>query len=444
MTAAGPSTFMPMTAPPRGLWIRATRCSPPRTLTAPATTRSPASKLAITSSAKPASSGWEQTYPHTGISEATDTCDNVSGQAEWGYAFSVAPTQHLTGNDFGNFELVSKSGTKYVDANGDGDLTGDSAYDGGWTIRLYKEDSGANGQPEAGEYVSSTTTNGTGGYSFANLGPGTYFVCEAADSAWTQTFLNTTGSEVINTCANANDLGNSRTNADYGYTFTTSSGTDLTGNDFGNFELVSKSGTKYVDANGDGDLTGDSAYDGGWTIRLYKEDSGANGQPEAGEYVSSTTTNGTAGYSFANLGPGTYFVCEAADSAWTQTFPNTTGSEVINTCANANDLGNSRTNADYGYTFTTSSSTDLTGNDFGNFELVSKSGTKYVDANGDGDLTGDSAYDGGWTIRLYKEEGSQRPARDRRVSELDHHQRHRRLLLRQPRPGHLLRLRGSR
>ncbi len=359
-----------------------------------------------------ADSAWIQTFPNTTGSEVINTCANANDagnsrtNADYGYTFTTSSGSDLTGNDFGNFELVSKSGTKYVDANGDGDISSDSAYTGGWTIRLYKENASANGMPDASEYVTSMPTDGSGDYSFGNLGPGTYFVCEAADSAWIQTFPNTTGSEVINTCANANDAGNSRTNADYGYTFTTSSGSDLTGNDFGNFELVSKSGTKYVDANGDGDISSDSAYTGGWTIRLYKENASANGMPDASEYVTSMPTDGSGDYSFGNLGPGTYFVCEAADSAWIQTFPNTTGSEVINTCANANDAGNSRTNADYGYTFTTSSGSDLTGNDFGNFELVSKSGTKYVDANGDGDISSDSAYTGGWDIKLYKDDGS--------------------------------------
>ncbi len=55
-------------------------------------------------------------------------------------------------------------------------------------------------------------------------------------------------------------------------------------------------------------------------------------------------TDSSVDYSFGNLGPGTYFVCEAADSAWIQTFPNTTaaGDQLLR---DANDAGNSRTNA---------------------------------------------------------------------------------------------------
>ena len=177
--------------------------------------------------------------------------------------------------------------------------------------------------------MSSTTTNGTGGYSFANLGPGTYFVCEAADSAWTQTFPNTTGSEVINTCANANDLGNSRTNADYGYTFTTSSGTDLTGNDFGNAAPVSKSGTKYVDANGDGDISSDSVYTGGWDIKLYKDD-GSGDLDVADTLVDTKTTDGSDGELLLRQPRSGHLLRlrSHADSAWTQTYPNASTSVI--------------------------------------------------------------------------------------------------------------------
>ena len=120
----------------------------------------------------------------------------------------------------------------------------------------------------------TTTATAGGDYSFNNLGPGTYFVCEATATDWVQTFPNTVGGEVIDTCDNVAG------NAEFGYLFTASSGTDNTLNDFGNFQLIDKTGSKYVDDEGDGSISGDSKYTaaGGWTVRLYRDNGGTAGR----------------------------------------------------------------------------------------------------------------------------------------------------------------------
>ncbi len=355
--------------------------------------------------------GWNQTFPNASTVDPSGeaiygACDNVAGNAAYGYKFTTASGTDLTADDFGNFELVSKSGTKFVDANGDGNISSDSAYTGGWTIKLYKDDGSTTGVLDGTDTLTSTTTSLVdGSYSFSNLGPGTYFVCEATKTGWNQTFPNAStvdpsGEAIYGACDNVAG------NAAYGYKFTTASGTDLTADDFGNFELVSKSGTKFVDANGDGNISSDSAYTGGWTIKLYKDDGSTTGVLDGTDTLTSTTTSLVDGsYSFSNLGPGTYFVCEATKTGWNQTFPNAStvdpsGEAIYGACDNVAG------NAAYGYKFTTASGTDLTADDFGNFELVSKSGTKFVDANGDGNISSDSAYTGGWTIKLYKDDGS--------------------------------------
>ena len=181
-------------------------------------------------------------------------------------------------------------------------------------------------------------TDSNGDYTFGDLAPGDYIVCEDLPTGWVQTFPSTAGGEVIDTC----DEGG---HAEFGYAFSASSGDDETLNDFANFELIDKTGTKYVDAGGDGSIAGDSPYLGGWTINLYKDD--GNDILELTDFVTSTTTSVVDGsYSFPDLTGGTYWVCEAAaPSGWFQSFPNTVAGEVVDTC---DDVGD----AEFGYTFT--------------------------------------------------------------------------------------------
>jgi hypothetical protein len=288
-----------------------------------------------------------------------------------------SPSFTATLKDFalGSFNTCGgKSGSKYVDANGDGSLTGDTKYTatGGWNIRLYKDGAGGTvGALDATDtLVSTLATDSLGNYSFPNLSTGTYFACEETKTGWIQTYpnagtANPTGETIYNACNNISGL------AQYGYKFVSgSTGTNLSGNNFGNFQLVSKGGSKFVDANGDGSLTGDSKYiaAGGWNIRLYKDDGGTAGALDATDTLVSTQATAAGDYSFTGIGPGTYFVCEETKTAWQQTYPNAstanpTGETIYNACNNITGL------AQYGYTFTTSSGVNLTANNFGNAQL---------------------------------------------------------------------------
>ena len=198
-----------------------------------------------------------------------------------GWAITLTSGQTDSGNDFGNFQLINKTGSKYVDDEGDGSISGDSKYTGGWTISIYKDD--GDNTLDAGDTVTSVVTDATGNYAFNDLGPGTYFVCEATASDWIQTFPNTVAGEVINTCDNIAG------NAEFGYKFTAASGVDQTLNDFGNFQLINKTGSKYVDDEGDGSISGDSKYTGGWTINIYKDD--GDNTLDAGDTVTSVVTD---------------------------------------------------------------------------------------------------------------------------------------------------------
>ena len=82
--------------------------------------------------------------------------------------------------DFGNFQNVSISGHKWEDVNGDGKWqTGTETPIGDWTIQL-KDDQG-------NLLNTDITANITGMYSFENIAPGTYTLCEVMQTGWVAT-----------------------------------------------------------------------------------------------------------------------------------------------------------------------------------------------------------------------------------------------------------------
>ncbi|TAK57427.1 MAG: T9SS type A sorting domain-containing protein, partial [Bacteroidetes bacterium] len=197
---------------------------------------------------------------------------------------TLNPGQHLTNIDFGNFKLITISGMKFNDHDGDGVKDENDEGMAGWTINL------------SGTVTSSTTTDPTGAYSFTNLGPGTYTVTETVLDGWVQTSTNPTD-------------------------ITSVSGINVTDVNFGNFKKFSISGMKFEDTNGNGMKDGIEAGLSGWTINL------------TGAATSSTSTDAEGNYSFANLGPGTFTVSEVAQSGWAQSTsnpPNITGASGEN------------------------------------------------------------------------------------------------------------------
>ena len=132
---------------------------------------------------------------------------------------TVVSGTNSTGNNFGNFQLGAISGQKFQDNNGDGIQNGGDAGLAGWTIELDKD---ANGT------VDATTVTGAGGtYSFTGLTAGTYRIREVGQVGWIQTTVNPADVTVV-------------------------SGTNSTGNNFGNFQLGAISGQKFQDNDGDG------------------------------------------------------------------------------------------------------------------------------------------------------------------------------------------------
>jgi uncharacterized repeat protein (TIGR01451 family) len=183
---------------------------------------------------------------------------------------------------FTNTQRGSITGTKY-EVNADATDGTDGTPLQYWTIFI---DSNGNGELNLGE--TSTTTNVLGQYEFSNLKPDNYVVCEVVQEGWTQIFPS------------------GQTNC---HNVTLDPGENDSGNDFGNFHNGSISGYKFNDHNGNGIEDENDEHLEGWEITLYQGES----------VIDTTTTDSTGAYSFNDLAPGTYTVCETGQSGWTQT-----------------------------------------------------------------------------------------------------------------------------
>ena len=107
---------------------------------------------------------------------------------------------------------MTYSGTVYDDLNGNGVLDpGDPGLQG-WTVELLDS---------SGNIVATTTSAADGSYSFADLLAGAYTIEEITQSGWYQT----------------------QPTHPYVYNVTATSGSSLSGLNFGNFQLVNVTGT---------------------------------------------------------------------------------------------------------------------------------------------------------------------------------------------------------
>ena len=258
------------------------------------------------------------------------------------------PAPRSPGNDFGNFQNITISGEKFNDLTGDGILDPGDPGLPGWTIDLLDA---------AGAIVATTVTDANGNYSFTDVGPGTYTVQEELQAGWIQTSPAPPGT----------------------YTVTATSGQDRRGLVFGNFQLVTFAGTVYNDLNGDGSIDpGDPGLQG-WTVNLLDA---------AGNLVATTTSAADGTYSFANLGPG----------------------HLHRRGGHPDRLVSRPSRSPPGtYTVQAISSSNPSGLDFGNFQLVNVTGEVYNDLNGNGNIDPGEPGLQGWTVNLLDPAGNRWP-----------------------------------
>lgn len=250
------------------------------------------------------------------------------------YNVTVSPGENETDKNFVNFENVSVTACKKVDADGDISTIGDQVNKIGWTVNLLTD----------GQTTDTKITEENGCYVWTDLGPGhVYGVSEETPVGWT------------NLTDTTHSFGTATGGSDYIYTFV-------------NFENVSISGHKWNDFDGDGAWDdGEPALDG-WTINL-----------SGGAAASAITGNGSwdeGYYEFTNLGPGTYMLEESQQAGWAQTAP-----------SNPNT-----------YTINAQSGVNVADEDFGNQGRGSITVIKNVDTDGDGQVDDANATDWTWNI----------------------------------------------
>ncbi|MFH0853127.1 MAG: SdrD B-like domain-containing protein [bacterium] len=245
----------------------------------------------------------------------------------------ITLNENYTRNDFGNFELGEIHGTKFEDITANGP-SGDDTTIPGITINLYKN----------GQLYDTDVTDGSGNFSFVDLGPGNYTFDEVLPPGWYMTY--SPGLIVM------------------------TSGLVSQDNDFGNFQLGEIHGTKYDDKTANGP-SGDDTPVSGIMIKLWKD----------GQFYAEMLTNASGDYWFTDLPAGTYTMTEILPGGWVQTYnpgPVNMTSGLIST-----------------------------GNDFGNFKPIEIHGYKWNDLNGDGVWDNNEPGLSGWTINLHEDNNGQ-------------------------------------
>jgi len=267
--------------------------------------------------------------------------------------------------EFGNTRMGSIDGYKLEDTNGDRTLTRQDARLEGWEINLWTGD-------EEGPIskIQTKTTDENGYYKFDNLLPGIYWLNENQKDGWTQT----AGDEVQGPLV-------------------IQVGTELHGNNFGNFELGRVQGYKWDDmnANGVADEDKDSLLsDWKVTLEILEEDE------EYGYKVMNSLsykmTDEKGAFEFDGLLPGEYKLCEEMQDGWMQTYPSKQNEISV---AFSDDY-----DTECHYIEIETSGQVLSNFNFGNFELGQVSGYKWDDDNGDGIKTYGEPKMEGWTVEL--------------------------------------------
>jgi len=271
-----------------------------------------------------------------------DFVQSLPGSPLFGYEETFTSSSVFVENDFGNWEPASIMGMKFEDLDADGVKEPGELGLGGWTIYVDYDGDGVLDPEEPRD-----TTDSDGYYQIDGVTPGTYMVREVAQSDWTQS------------------------RGDFEVTFESGGFYGEEGEfDFGNWTYTRLEGYKFHDLNADGDWAQAEPGLEGWEIHL-------DGFDGAGAQVHLVTFTDTYGYyEFDDLAPGDYVVSEVVPSGWTQSYPAAGTWDV--------ELRSGDEGEDY---------------DFGNWTTAQKFGTKFYDADGDGEPReeGEEGLEG-WTI----------------------------------------------
>ncbi|MFK8111773.1 MAG: SdrD B-like domain-containing protein, partial [Rubripirellula sp.] len=215
--------------------------------------------------------GWLHGGQRAGSAGGDDSVADVISRVAVGWG------ERLTQYNFCELEPSSISGSVFVDGNGDCIRDPSEPALEGVTIEL---------RDASGTFITSTTTDANGRYSFGDLKPGQYQIFELQPDGFFHGGQTTGSGEVL-----ADDL--------LGLTLT--AGAQLEDNDF--CELAPSSIRGFVFVDDDGDCHRDANEDPleGVAIELRDAD---------GSVVARTTTNAAGQYAFESLPPGQYQIFE--------------------------------------------------------------------------------------------------------------------------------------
>jgi hypothetical protein len=238
----------------------------------------PAGSVTVLSDTKisvvvPNGSGTVDVTLQSGINETDNISSNPNANVNapiFGYGTSaMTPADQFT-------FTAAISGTVFNDLNGDGVQESGEPGLQGWTVQLL--DSGLN-------IVGSAVTDANGDYTLTNVSPGTYTLQDVLQSGYVQTEPASPGT----------------------YPLTMTSGGNVTGANFGDFQLVTISGTVFNDLNDN-----------------HVQDIGEPGIPNVVVHLSdgqSAVTDANGKYSISGVGPGAFTLSEVIPAKYMETLP---------------------------------------------------------------------------------------------------------------------------
>ena len=214
-----------------------------------------------------ATSAPDGTYSFSNVGPGSYTLEVVqqTGWVATNSPVTITPTSgtNITGEDLGEVQSSTISGQVFNDVAGSGTYAAGDPGLSGWTIDLLNS---------ANHVVASAQTDANGDYTLTGVVPGTYTLEEVPRSGYIQT------------------------TAPASYDVTVAQDENLTGYNFGDFQLATVSGTVLDDLNDSGVLNTSDPGLSGWTVEVLNS---------SNQVIASDTTDSNGLYSFSNLAPGT-------------------------------------------------------------------------------------------------------------------------------------------